>query len=88
MISFCMSEEAPYYPADSSFFIKIFEGVGGLTKKLMPPCTLEKSFILKHPSYFNFSEIEDAFDCEFVVIPDTISSKKDFRKWLMETSFE
>lgn len=33
-------------------------------------------------------ELEEAFECEFVTIPDDIDSAQDFRKWIMEMKFE
>lgn len=37
---------------------------------------------------FDFHAIENAFDCEFVELPEDINNGEDFHKWLMETKFE
>ncbi|HDL8066260.1 TPA: hypothetical protein PXQ51_002228 [Yersinia enterocolitica] len=38
--------------------------------------------------HFDFPKIEQAFDCEFVAMPDDIKSEKDFHLWLMGMKFE
>lgn len=47
-----------------------------------------KSFSLEPCHLFDLDDLEDAFDCEFVTLPEDISSVQDFRKWVMEMKFE
>lgn len=47
-----------------------------------------KAFSLDPCQLFDIEGIEDAFDCEFVTVPESINSAKDFRKWIMEMKFE
>lgn len=37
---------------------------------------------------FDFPVLEDAFDCEFIEMPDSIQNAKDFKKWILEMDFE
>lgn len=37
---------------------------------------------------FDFPALEDAFECEFVELPDSVQNAQDFKKWLMEMDFE
>ncbi|HHS9781230.1 TPA: hypothetical protein ACTW95_000493 [Klebsiella quasipneumoniae subsp. similipneumoniae] len=45
-------------------------------------------FSLDAYQLFDMEEIEDAFDCEFLTIPDEINSPQSFRKWIMEMKFK
>lgn len=47
-----------------------------------------KAFSLEQCQLFDIEGIEEAFDCEFVTIPEEINSAQDFRKWIMEMKFE
>lgn len=95
MISFCSPINASHYPSNMSLpkpLRSAFPGFGTLTRTVMMVDKTKvktKTFSLeKRPREFNFENIEKAFDCEFVEVPDEITSAKDFRKWIMEMKFE
>ncbi|MGX7355956.1 hypothetical protein ACWOOC_14920 [Citrobacter sp. ESY80] len=47
-----------------------------------------KTFSLESCHLFDLDGLEEAFDCEFVTLPEDIDSVQDFRKWIMEMKFE
>ncbi|MGP2538300.1 hypothetical protein [Pantoea eucalypti] len=94
MINFCKDDNASYYRSDltlSQALLTAFPGIAALTRSVMAVDWEEhaKTFSLDKRHYeFDFQEIENAFDCEFIEVPDNIASAKDFRKWIMEMNVE
>lgn len=75
-----------YYPVATSLrsiFATLNQRMMVLNKK-----DEAKAFSLDPCHLFNIPELEEAFECEFVTIPDDIDSAQDFRKWIMEMKFE
>ncbi|MCW0310545.1 hypothetical protein NB694_000345 [Pantoea ananatis] len=94
MISICSSINTSYYRSDVSLskaLLFAFPHYAALTRLMMASAQEKraKTFSLeKRHREFNFNEIEDAFNCEFVPVPDEINSAEDFRKWILEMKFE
>ncbi|MGX9362204.1 hypothetical protein [Pantoea ananatis] len=94
MISFCSHVNSSYYRSDVSLsksLLFAFPQFAALTRLMMAASQEKqaKTFSLeKRQREFDFNEIEDAFNCDFVPVPDDISSAKDFRKWILEMKLE
>lgn len=75
-----------YYPVATSLR-SIF---ATLNQRMMiiPKQEEVNAFSLEHCHLFDLNGLEDAFDCEFITLPEEIDSAQDFRKWIMEMKFE
>lgn len=94
MISLCENDNASYYRSDltiSQSLLFAFPKISHLTRTMMAVDWEERAkiFSLDKNNYeFDFQAIENAFECEFVEVPDEIASAQDFRKWIMEMKVE
>ncbi|MFV8847721.1 hypothetical protein [Serratia fonticola] len=93
MILLSLSGCNEYFPISMSpinaFFGELIRnGISSDTKTHMPSPDKKGAEDLGLVLRFDFPAIEDAFDCEFIVLPDEIESEDDFHKWVMGVKFE
>lgn len=88
MFKLCTAEghDYDYYPVTTS----LRSIYAALNQRMLVSSSKEevKSFSLEACHLFDMHQLEDAFDCQFVEVPDDIATAKDFRKWIMEMKFE
>ncbi|EKN3612530.1 hypothetical protein NUG10_002524 [Yersinia enterocolitica] len=103
MISIAVEFKPTYMPVSTIQLKQVFSGLisnGTSTKTNNKMFSSERKSVVIHGVshdnarseeaiiHFNFPKIEEAFDCEFVAMPDDIKSEKDFHLWLMGMKFE
>lgn len=90
MITFLQQNEVTFPAISIIAFNRYFGQSGrGAIQDALHPLRVEK-IALNIDDYCNYDVdfLQDAFDCEFYVMPAHISSEDEFYRWVMETKFE